>query len=61
MMRKLGLDVILCEERGFSTVSVVICTLDPVRCSVDYVKQGELWELCMLRLRLSKKSKFAFL
>ena len=24
MMRKLGLDVILCEERGFSTVSMVL-------------------------------------
>ena len=24
MMRKLGLDVILCEERGFSIVSVVV-------------------------------------
>jgi hypothetical protein len=24
MMRKLGLDVILCEERGFSTVSKVV-------------------------------------
>jgi hypothetical protein len=37
MMRKLGLDVILCEERGFSTVSVLVCTIYVGRPSVGFV------------------------